>query len=116
MTARVPLSRSPCGLEGLVKGPGRREARGTVPVQQGVSPRGDATAVPAAPAPPPLPSPPRRPITESDAPRKPRPARAAGKTFRPVPHHPEDSRMKIHEYQAKELLAAAGAAVPRGLV
>src|SRR5437762_1186100 len=25
-------------------------------------------------------------------------------------------RMKIHEYQAKELLAAAGAAVPRGVV
>ena len=24
--------------------------------------------------------------------------------------------MKIHEYQAKELLAAAGAAVPRGIV
>src|SRR4051794_9790330 len=24
--------------------------------------------------------------------------------------------MKIHEYQAKELLAAAGAAIPRGLV
>src|SRR5262245_3829630 len=24
--------------------------------------------------------------------------------------------MKIHEYQAKELLAAAGAAVPRGLI
>jgi succinyl-CoA synthetase beta subunit len=28
----------------------------------------------------------------------------------------ERSAMKIHEYQAKELLAAAGAAVPRGLV
>jgi len=24
--------------------------------------------------------------------------------------------MKIHEYQAKELLAAAGAAIPRGIV
>ena len=26
------------------------------------------------------------------------------------------SRMKIHEYQAKELLAAAGAPIPRGIV
>jgi succinyl-CoA synthetase beta subunit len=36
------------------------------------------------------------------------------------PHAPptlhETIRMKIHEYQAKELLAAAGAAVPRGIV
>src|SRR5262245_18062744 len=31
-------------------------------------------------------------------------------------HHPRVTAMKIHEYQAKELLAAAGATVPRGLV
>src|SRR4051812_16627098 len=30
--------------------------------------------------------------------------------------HSRGARMKIHEYQAKELLAAAGAAVPRGIV
>ncbi|HMO37133.1 MAG TPA: ADP-forming succinate--CoA ligase subunit beta, partial [Gemmatales bacterium] len=30
--------------------------------------------------------------------------------------HPESSAMKIHEYQAKELLAAQGASVPRGIV
>src|ERR1700761_9313012 len=29
---------------------------------------------------------------------------------------PEDACMKIHEYQAKELLAAAGAPIPRGIV
>src|SRR5262245_22495114 len=30
--------------------------------------------------------------------------------------HSGETPMKIHEYQAKELLAAAGAAVPRGIV
>src|SRR2546430_17640340 len=32
------------------------------------------------------------------------------------PETRRDDPMKIHEYQAKELLAAAGAAVPRGIV
>src|SRR5262249_51269369 len=30
--------------------------------------------------------------------------------------HSREIAMKIHEYQAKELLAAAGAAIPRGIV
>jgi succinyl-CoA synthetase beta subunit len=47
---------------------------------------------------------------------------AAGRSYNksnrcaPRRDHPEDDCMKIHEYQAKELLAAAGAAVPRGVV
>src|SRR5262249_58992234 len=45
----------------------------------------------------------------------------APKPLSPPPAAPntfpdEDICMKIHEYQAKELLAAAGATVPRGVV
>src|SRR5207302_1515593 len=60
--------------------------------------------------------------------RKTRPYRAATAwvrwhdTLRParynenVVHLSEEIAMKIHEYQAKELLAAAGASVPRGVI
>src|SRR5262245_2708522 len=51
-----------------------------------------------------LPPPRRCPITESVAPV----------AERGTPS--EDKHMKIHEYQAKELLARAGAAIPRGVV
>src|SRR6202161_3074606 len=41
---------------------------------------------------------------------------AAGRPNRARDHTPKDVSMKIHEYQAKELLAAGGAPVPRGIV
>src|SRR5262249_18976131 len=52
----------------------------------------------------PLPGSRRRPITENIPP-----------AAEPGPPS-EDSRMKIHEYQAKDLLARAGAGIPRGIV
>ena len=40
----------------------------------------------------------------------------ASRSYKITIHPPHEESMKIHEYQAKELLAAAGAVVPRGIV